>query len=100
MKIDESKEQVVPVKLSADNHITVHSGPRAAYTTIDIDADVLTLGVAAKILTRRYEQYLRLFKLQGTVPADFNDQIDAMVDDYFECKRDKIVMIRKDGKNG
>ena len=100
MKIDEAKKCIVPVKLSADNLITVRSGPRGAYTTIDIDADVLTLGVAAKILTKRYEQHLRLFKLQGTVPADFNDQVDAMVDAYFACKRDEIVMIRKDGKNG
>lgn len=99
MKINERNSCVVPVKMS-DNIITVTSGPNAAYVTINIDADVLTLGVAAKILAMRYEQHLNIFKRNNLIPTDYDDMVKDMVDEYLGCNRTGITMIRKENSNG
>ena len=99
MKINERNSCVVPVKMS-DNIITVTSGPNAAYVTINIDADVLTLGVAAKILAMRYEQHLNIFKRNNLIPDDYDDMVKDMVDEYLGCNRTGITMIRKENNNG
>lgn len=99
MKINERNNHVVPVKLN-DNSITVTSGPNAAYVTINIDADVLTLGVAAKILAMRYKQHLSIFKRNNLIPADYDDMVKDMVDEYLGCNRTGIKMIRKENSNG
>lgn len=99
MKITERNSCVVPVKMS-DNIITVTSGPNAAYVTINIDADVLTLGVAAKILAMRYEQHLNIFKRNNLIPADYDDMVKDMVNEYLGCNRTGIMMIRKENSNG
>lgn len=99
MKINERNSCVVPVKLN-DNIITVTSGPNAAYVTINIDADVLTLGVAAKILAMRYEQHLNIFKRNNLIPDDYDNMVKDMVDEYLGCNRTGIKMIRKENNNG
>lgn len=100
MKITENNSNILPIKAANDNSIVVASGPKASYISINIDADILTVGVAAKILTMRYEQHLRMFKRSGLIPDDYDDLVKDMVEEYLGCKRTGITMIRKESPNG
>lgn len=96
MKITEQTDnKVVPVNLSADNIITAKSGPGARYVALRIDADMLTLGITAKILAARYEQHKRLYQMQGLVPDNLDELVDEAVRSYLDSNRTGITMIRK-----
>lgn len=91
---------VVPVNLSADNIITATSGPGNQFVSIQIDADLLTLGIVARVLKERYEQHLKIYRRNGLVPDNMDEMVEDAVKDYFSCGRTGITMIRKDEKNG
>ena len=97
--IKEKINEVSPIKEELSN-IAAYSDPSTGCIAVNIDADIVTLGVVAKLLSHRYQVNLNGFVSAGRVPADTDAHIQAIVTDYICSGREKITIVRKDKSNG
>lgn len=92
--------KILPAKHYLDNIISITAGPTPAYVRVEIDADIVTIGLAAYILMERYKQALEGMVRDNIVPENTDALIKDKVQDYMSSGRTGITMIRKDDKNG
>ncbi len=99
-EIKERIDELSPIKSKELGVIIVHAEPDTGCISINIDADIVTLGVVAKLLAHRYTVNLSEFIKKSLVPADTDTQVHAIVNDYLMSGRDRITIVRKDNNNG
>lgn len=98
--ITEKIDELSPIKSDDLGVINAHADPATGCISINIDTDIVTLGVVAKILTHRYSRKLNEFTEQSLVPPDTDIQVQQIVNDYLMRKRENFVLVRKGTTNG
>jgi len=98
--ITEKIDELSPIKSCDLGVINAHADPTTGCISINIDTDIVTLGVVAKILTHRYNRKLNEFTEQSLVPLDTDIQVQQIVNDYLMRKRENFVLVRKGTTNG
>lgn len=99
-EIKEHIDELSPIKNKELGVIVAHADPDTGCISINIDADIITLGVVAKLLAHRYTVNLSEFIKKSLVPSDTDTKVHAIVNDYLMSGRDKISIVRKDNNNG
>lgn len=99
-EIKERIDELSPIKNKELGVIVAHADPDTGCISINIDADIITLGVVAKLLAHRYNVNLSEFIKKSLVPSDTDTKVHAIVNDYLMSGRDKISIVRKDINNG
>ena len=99
-EIKERIDELSPIKNKELGVIVAHADPDTGCISINIDADIVTLGVVAKLLAHRYNVNLNEFIKKSLVPPDTDTRVHAIVNDYLMRGRDRITIVRKDINNG
>lgn len=101
VEIDEGLgNKILPAKHYADNTVCITAGPNHAYIRVDIDADIVTVGIAAYTIMERYKHALEMMLHNKIVPENTDDLIKDKVQEYINSRRTGITMVRKDNKDG
>lgn len=97
--IHDNPENITAARLD-DTCIIIKASSSAdkGYISLDVDADIVTLGVVAKLLLHKYTKNLMEFEKSNKVPADTDARIQAVVNEYLCSSRNNIKIVG--GNNG
>lgn len=73
MRLEVIGGAALPGDHSVSNYIDVNHGAVTDVTTVEINCDIVTLGIAAKVLTEKYEQFRR------GLPSGLSAQLDKAI---------------------
>lgn len=97
--IHDNPENITAARLD-DTCIIIKASSAAdkGYISLDVDADIVTLGVVAKLLLHKYTRSLMEFEKSNKVPVDTDAKIQAVVNEYLCSNRNNIKIVG--GHNG